>query len=138
MTSRGSYPLLTTPLVELIRALWLTGLSSAFTFSHLLTALYTSECSLCSDAADHLYLPSLMRYCIACLSCSKSTIPIKRHAIRKWYGLRRKDLARVTQMRTLMRTLIGAYEWGGLHASDAYFSLDPEVMREPVSKSESF
>ena len=50
--SHGAYPLLSTHLLESIRALRLTGLSSTFTFSHLLTALYTSQCSLCSNAID--------------------------------------------------------------------------------------
>ena len=133
VTSHGSYPLLSIHLLELIRALRLTGLSSAFTLSHLLTALYTSKCFLCSDAPDHLYLPSLTRYCIACLSCAKSTIPMKRRAIRKWYGLRRKDLVGVPQM----PTLVGAYGWGILHASDDWREFfEVEDLMEPVSNSE--
>lgn len=107
VTAHEAYPLILTHLRPLIRVLHLTHLQSSFTLSHLLSTVYTSECAVCSHAAEYLFLPSLERGCDACIRSADPFLPMKPTAVRKRYGLRRKDLVGVPQM----RTLVGTYGW---------------------------
>ena len=107
VTTLGAYLTIRTHLRPLICVLRLTNLLSSFSLSHLLSALYTSECAVCGQAAEYLFLPSLKRGCYACIGCAVCFLPMKPAGVKKWYGLRRKDLVGVPQM----RTLVGTYRW---------------------------
>ncbi|KAL9118561.1 MAG: hypothetical protein Q9187_004892 [Circinaria calcarea] len=107
VTTHGAYSTIQTHLRPLISVLRLTHLLSFFSFSHLLSALYTSECVHCGHATESLFLPSLKRSCYACIAGAIRLMPMKPAGVKKWYGLRRKDLIGVPQM----RTLVGTYHW---------------------------
>ena len=115
VTAHQAYPIILNHLRPLIRVLRLTYLLSSFSLSHLLSALYTAECAACNHATEYLFLPSLKCGCYTCIRSHDSFMPIKPSAVRRWYGLRRKDLVGVPQMRTLVGTYCqnpdGLDEW---------------------------
>lgn len=102
--SHPQYQAINTHARGALRGILAIGTGQGITCAMLYTSLCTANCQHCGEYGSHLYLLTCKRLCFRCFCQQKEYLPLQySHAIRM-FGLSRRDLESLPQMKSLPGT----------------------------------